>query len=59
LINSLTSNEQAGAECYDTFTEALAAARNYKQIILVAGSLFLVGEARAVLFDKTFLASVQ
>jgi dihydrofolate synthase/folylpolyglutamate synthase len=59
LIKSLPSNEQAGAECYDTFTEALAAARNYKQIILVAGSLFLVGEARAILFDKTFLASVQ
>ncbi len=59
LIKSLPSNEQTDAECYDTFTEALAAARNYKQIILVAGSLFLVGEARAVLFDKTFLASVQ
>ena len=59
LIKSLPSEEQASAECYDTFTEALAAAKSYQDRILVAGSLFLVGEARAILLDKTFLASVQ
>lgn len=59
LIKSLPSEEQARAECYDTFTGALAAAKSYQDRILVAGSLFLVGEARAILLDKTFLASVQ
>jgi dihydrofolate synthase/folylpolyglutamate synthase len=59
LIKSLTADEQLTAECYETFTEALAAAKHYNQRILIAGSLFLVGEARAALLDKTFLASVQ
>ncbi len=59
LIKSLPDDEQLPAECYDTFPEALAAAKKYKDRILVAGSLFLVGEARALLLDKTFLASVQ
>ncbi len=59
LIKSLPKEEQQTAECYDTFAEALAAAKSYQQRILVAGSLFLVGEARATLLDKTFLASVQ
>jgi dihydrofolate synthase/folylpolyglutamate synthase len=59
LVKSLAADEQDTAECYETFTEALTAAKNYKQRILIAGSLFLVGEARAVLLDKTFLASVQ
>lgn len=59
LIKSLPDNEQPVAEHYDTFPEALAAAKSYKDRILVAGSLFLVGEARATLLDKMFLASVQ
>lgn len=59
LIKSLATDEQLTAECYETFPEALAAAKHYKQSILIAGSLFLVGEARAALLDKTFLASVQ
>ena len=59
LIKSLPADEQASAECYDTFPEALAAAKAYKDRILVAGSLFLVGEARANLLDKAFLASAQ
>ena len=59
LIKSLATDEQLTAECYETFPEALAAAKHYKQSILIAGSLFLVGEARALLLDKTFLASAQ
>jgi dihydrofolate synthase/folylpolyglutamate synthase len=59
LVKSLPANEQLTAECYETFSEALAAAKSYNDRILVAGSLFLVGEARAKLLDKTFLASAQ
>lgn len=59
LIKSLPEEEQATAECYGTFPEALAAAKTYGDQILVAGSLFLVGEARANLLDKEFLASAQ
>ncbi len=59
LIKSLPTDEQASAECYDTFPAALAAAKAYKDRILIAGSLFLVGEARALLLDKEFLASAQ
>ena len=59
LIKSLAQDEQRCAECYDAFPEALAAAKQYGEIILVAGSLFLVGEARANLLDKEFLASAQ
>jgi len=59
LVKSLPVNEQPTAECYETFPEALAAAKSYKDRILIAGSLFLVGEARAMLLDKTFLASAQ
>lgn len=59
LVKSLPVDEATHPECYETFSEALAAARNYGQRILVAGSLFLVGEARAELFDRDFLASAQ
>jgi len=46
-------------ELCDTFSRALIAAREYGEVVLVAGSLFLVGEARAELLDKEFLASAQ
>ena len=59
LVKYLPADEQLTAECYETFLEALAAAKSYKDRILVAGSLFLVGEARALLLDKTFLTSAQ
>ncbi|MEK6231415.1 MAG: hypothetical protein N2A42_06150 [Luteolibacter sp.] len=48
-----------GMELCDTFSRALIAAREYGEVVLVAGSLFLVGEARAELLDKEFLASAQ
>lgn len=57
LIKSLPDG--AEAESYDTFSEAMIAARKYDGPILVAGSLFLVGEARAALLGGDFLASVQ
>jgi dihydrofolate synthase/folylpolyglutamate synthase len=53
----LASHLPAGApahECHDNFAEALAAARQTKLPVLVAGSLFLVGEARAFLTDGVF-----
>jgi len=59
LVKWLPENERAGAECHDTFSGALIAAREYGETTLVAGSLFLVGEARAQLLDKEFLASAQ
>jgi dihydrofolate synthase/folylpolyglutamate synthase len=59
LVKGMPEKEREGAECYDTFSGALMAARNYGEVTLVAGSLFLVGEARAELLDKEFLASAQ
>lgn len=59
LIAGLPEDEQRDAECYDTFSGALKAALKYRGPVLVAGSLFLVGEARAGLLDKEFLASAQ
>jgi dihydrofolate synthase/folylpolyglutamate synthase len=41
-------------ECHDHFADAFAAARETNLPVLVAGSLFLVGEARASLTDKVF-----
>ncbi len=46
------------AECFESFSEALHAARKSSSV-LVAGSLFLVGEARAELLGGDFLASSQ
>jgi dihydrofolate synthase/folylpolyglutamate synthase len=59
LVKDMPEDEREGAECYDTFSSALLAAREYGEVVLVAGSLFLVGEARAELLDKDFLASAQ
>jgi len=45
--------------CHPSFPEALAAARNTGRRILIAGSLFLAGEARATLLGAKFQASEQ
>jgi dihydrofolate synthase/folylpolyglutamate synthase len=57
LVKSLPDG--AEAECSANFSEALVAARKDGGTILVAGSLFLVGEARAELLGGDFLASAQ
>ena len=57
LRKSLKEGE--AAECFETFSDAMQAARKHAGPVLVAGSLFLVGEARAELLDREFLASVQ
>lgn len=46
-------------EIFDTFEEAFAAAVAHQGPVLVAGSLFLVGEARALLTDGNFQSSSQ
>lgn len=45
--------------CFDTFPEALTAARKSEKRILIAGSLFLAGEARAKLIGGAFQTSEQ
>jgi dihydrofolate synthase/folylpolyglutamate synthase len=57
LRKSLMEGEDVG--CFETFSDALDAARVHAGPVLVAGSLFLVGEARADLLGRDFLASVQ
>lgn len=57
LLKCLTDGERA--ECFPNFSEAMQAARTYGGPILIAGSLFLVGEARAELLGGEFLASAQ
>ncbi|MCU0776407.1 MAG: bifunctional folylpolyglutamate synthase/dihydrofolate synthase [Akkermansiaceae bacterium] len=59
---ALAGHLPAGApphECHESFAEAFRAARETKLPILVAGSLFLVGEARACLTGETFQSSAQ
>ncbi|MBG7608090.1 MAG: bifunctional folylpolyglutamate synthase/dihydrofolate synthase [Verrucomicrobia bacterium] len=56
LVESLPEGK---AESYENFQEAIAAARKNGGPVLVAGSLFLVGEARAELLGGEFLASAQ
>jgi len=51
--------EGAQAECHGNFYDAMEAARKHGDPVLVAGSLFLVGEARAELLGGRFLASMQ
>jgi dihydrofolate synthase/folylpolyglutamate synthase len=46
-------------ESFSTFRDAFAAANAHGTPILIAGSLFLVGEARAFLTDREFQASSQ
>jgi dihydrofolate synthase/folylpolyglutamate synthase len=46
-------------ECFGSFQQAFAAAKSRHVPILVTGSLFLVGEARAFLTDQVFQACSQ
>ena len=46
-------------QLFPTFDDAFSAARNLDAPILIAGSLFLVGEARAYLTGKNFQSSSQ
>jgi dihydrofolate synthase/folylpolyglutamate synthase len=46
-------------QVFNTFEEAFAAAITHEGPILIAGSLFLVGEARAFLTDEKFQSSMQ
>ena len=46
-------------ECHEVFADAFAAALALNMPVLVAGSLFLVGEARAFLTDAVFQPSSQ
>jgi dihydrofolate synthase/folylpolyglutamate synthase len=46
-------------ELFDSFDAAFSAALTLQETILVAGSLFLVGEARALLTDGDFQSSSQ
>lgn len=44
---------------FDSFPSALAAATQHRELILVAGSLYLVGQARAHLLGERFQPSAQ
>eukprot|EP00903_Cladosiphon_okamuranus_P003589 g3587.t1 len=57
LTKVLPEEERAAAEGYESFSEAFAAAAGYEGPVLVAGSLFLIGEARAKLLGGDFLAT--
>ena len=57
LVKCLPEGESA--ECFVNFSEAMSAARTFGGPVLIAGSLFLVGEARAELLGGDFLASAQ
>jgi dihydrofolate synthase/folylpolyglutamate synthase len=60
--HELAGHLPAGApphECDESFAEAFRAARETKLPVLVAGSLFLAGEARAFLTGETFQSSAQ
>ena len=46
-------------EVFDDFKSAFSAAISHDAPVLVAGSLFLVGQARALLTDETFQSSTQ
>ncbi len=46
-------------ECFDSFPQALSAARKTSLRTLIAGSLFLAGEARAVWLGQQFQSSEQ
>ena len=60
--HELASHLPMGApphECHGSFADAFNAARKMDGPILVAGSLFLVGEARALLTGENFQSSAQ
>ena len=57
LVKCLPDSERA--ECFANFSEAMETARLLSGPVLIAGSLFLVGEARAELLGGAFIASAQ
>ncbi|MEP2777144.1 MAG: Mur ligase family protein [Luteolibacter sp.] len=59
LVKALPAGMAEAVVCYENFGEAMTAARGYAEPVLVAGSLFLVGEARAALLGGEFLSSSQ
>ena len=59
LVKALSRDEATAVESHESFSEAMAAARERGSPVLVAGSLFLAGEARAELLGGDFLASLQ
>jgi dihydrofolate synthase / folylpolyglutamate synthase len=58
-LAALVPHGTAQHEAFATFQEAFAAAQASGHPVLIAGSLFLVGEARAFLTDGIFQASSQ
>lgn len=58
LLEALPS-EAPTSDTFDSFDQALQTARTHDDIILIAGSLYLVGQARAVLLGATFQPSTQ
>ena len=52
-------DESVPHECFETLADALTAARKTDRRILIAGSLFLAGEARAALLGGDFQSSAQ
>lgn len=59
LVKVLPEVEQEAALRFSSAEEALRAALREEGPVLVAGSLFLVGEVRAILVGREFLASGQ
>jgi dihydrofolate synthase / folylpolyglutamate synthase len=58
LVNFLPPDAPAH-RVFETFEQAFSAAISHEDSVLVAGSLFLVGEARAFLTDGAFQSSTQ
>lgn len=57
LIKCLPTGEHA--DCFANFSEAMEAARSFAGPVLITGSLYLIGEARAALLGGKFQASAQ
>ena len=58
LLDAMPADNN-NVETHDSFTQALDAARQHDSPILIAGSLYLVGQARAFLLNETFQPSAQ
>jgi dihydrofolate synthase / folylpolyglutamate synthase len=58
LLEAMPSDAPDAISCA-SLDQALAAARQCNDPILIAGSLYLVGQARALLLDETFQPSAQ
>lgn len=59
LLAQIDEAERESIECFPDFQQALAAAKTSPAPILIAGSLFLVGEARAAIIGGGFQSSEQ